>query len=92
MDLVYVQRMRTLEDRQAVRNCFEQIFHEPARCDQNPFVQITDQTLQIGYSWLKRNSRTNNDQSGIFRVRKVFLKLFLRGVLIFQLRGTSFRF
>jgi len=58
LDLIYLQRMRTQEDRQEVLKLYRRIFGGKSASEvfHQAYYNITPQNLQIGYSSLARNT------------------------------------
>ena len=53
-DLIYLQRMRTEEDRAATTALFEKIFGQTYNRNKVPYYHIDDQNIQVGHSLLPR--------------------------------------
>ncbi|KAI8600925.1 P-loop containing nucleoside triphosphate hydrolase protein [Dissophora ornata] len=53
-DLIYLQRMRTEEDRAATTALFEKIFGQPYTRSKAPYYHLDDKHLQVGHSLLPR--------------------------------------
>ena len=58
VDLIYLQRMRTLLDRKYIIEVFGEIFGEDLALNVNPQYHITPSTIQIGSSFLPRSNRS----------------------------------
>ncbi|RIA85786.1 P-loop containing nucleoside triphosphate hydrolase protein [Glomus cerebriforme] len=56
LDLIYLQRMRTIEDRNYVINVFNEIFDRDYQQPKNPYYHIDSRYIQIGHSLLQRQS------------------------------------
>ena len=54
LDLVYLQRMRTANDRTAVEALFQKVFGYSPPAHQHPDIIVTPNALQIGLSYLPR--------------------------------------
>ncbi|KAG0370064.1 AAA ATPase midasin [Gamsiella multidivaricata] len=60
-DLIYLQRMRTEEDRAATTALFERIFGQPYARSKSPYYHLDDKHLQVGHSLLpRRHGDTSN--------------------------------
>ena len=55
VDLVYLQRMRTLPDRKALLETYQRIMGHMPRIDTKPYYHITPTTVQVGNSTLSRS-------------------------------------
>ncbi|GES99488.1 midasin [Rhizophagus clarus] len=56
LDLIYLQRMRTVEDRIHVINLFNEIFDKNYQQPKNPYYHINSHYIQIGHSLIRRQS------------------------------------
>ncbi|CAG8439564.1 5371_t:CDS:10 [Funneliformis mosseae] len=54
LDLIYLQRMRTVEDRNRVIDLFNEIFETSYKQPKNPYFNINSRYIQIGHSLLNR--------------------------------------
>ncbi len=69
VDLIYLQRMRTQQDRDRVIQLYNQIFSSEEgfagnfRPQQRPFFHVSPHYLQIGSSWLPRNTKHHHDSA-----------------------------
>ncbi|KAF9437661.1 AAA ATPase midasin [Entomortierella beljakovae] len=60
-DLIYLQRMRTEEDRAATTALFEKIFGQPYSRSKAPYYHVDDKHFQVGHSLLpRRHGDTTN--------------------------------
>ncbi|KAG0206795.1 AAA ATPase midasin [Mortierella sp. GBA30] len=60
-DLIYLQRMRTEEDRVATTALFEKIFGQPYTRSKSPYYHLDDRHMQVGHSLLpRRHGDTSN--------------------------------
>ncbi|KAF9140977.1 AAA ATPase midasin [Mortierella sp. GBA39] len=60
-DLIYLQRMRTEEDRVATTALFEKIFGQPYTRSKSPYYHMDDKHMQVGHSLLpRRHGDTTN--------------------------------
>ncbi|KAG0022720.1 AAA ATPase midasin [Entomortierella chlamydospora] len=60
-DLIYLQRMRTEEDRAATTALFEKIFGQPYNRSKAPYYHLDDKHFQVGHSLLpRRHGDTTN--------------------------------
>ncbi|KAG0307077.1 AAA ATPase midasin [Dissophora globulifera] len=60
-DLIYLQRMRTEEDRAATTALFESVFGQPYNRSKAPYYHVDDKHLQVGHSLLpRRHGDTSN--------------------------------
>ncbi|OAQ30077.1 P-loop containing nucleoside triphosphate hydrolase protein [Linnemannia elongata AG-77] len=60
-DLIYLQRMRTEEDRVATTALFEKIFGQPYTRSKSPYYHLDDKHMQVGHSLLpRRHGDTTN--------------------------------
>ncbi|KAG0373871.1 AAA ATPase midasin [Mortierella sp. AD032] len=60
-DLIYLQRMRTEEDRIATTALFEKIFGQPYTRSKSPYYHLDDKHMQVGHSLLpRRHGDTSN--------------------------------
>ncbi|KAF9163666.1 AAA ATPase midasin [Actinomortierella ambigua] len=64
LDLIYLQRMRTEEDRQATIQLFEKVFRQPYERKMTPFYHIDTRHLQVGHSLLPRRHADTSDVLG----------------------------
>ncbi|KAF9915434.1 AAA ATPase midasin [Lobosporangium transversale] len=61
LDLIYLQRMRTEEDRAATVALFEKIFDQPYTRTKSPYFHVDEMHLQVGHSLLpRRHGDTSN--------------------------------
>ncbi|GBC28203.2 uncharacterized protein OCT59_003902 [Rhizophagus irregularis] len=56
LDLIYLRRMRTIEDRIHAINLFNEIFDKNYQQPKNPYYHINSRYIQIGHSLLQRQS------------------------------------
>lgn len=56
VDLIYLQRMRTAQDRQHISEAYSEIFGEPLEFNMNPGYHVTPTTVQVGKSFLPRSN------------------------------------
>ena len=47
VDLIYLQRMRTLDDREQIKLLYEHVFEAPLNIDSNPYYHVTPEILQV---------------------------------------------
>ncbi|KAF9575027.1 AAA ATPase midasin [Mortierella alpina] len=60
-DLIYLQRMRTEEDRSATTALFEKVFGQPYTRTKAPYYHLDDNHIQVGHSLLpRRHGDTSN--------------------------------
>ncbi|KAK3846925.1 MAG: hypothetical protein J3R72DRAFT_519841 [Linnemannia gamsii] len=60
-DLIYLQRMRTEEDRIATTALFEKVFGQPYTRSKSPYYHLDDKHMQVGHSLLpRRHGDTSN--------------------------------
>ncbi|KAG0241019.1 AAA ATPase midasin [Mortierella sp. GBA43] len=60
-DLIYLQRMRTEEDRAATTALFEKVFGQPYSRSKNSYYHVDDKHFQVGHSLLpRRHADTTN--------------------------------
>ncbi|KAG0044860.1 AAA ATPase midasin [Gryganskiella cystojenkinii] len=60
-DLIYLQRMRTEEDRAATTALFEKVFGQSYNRNKAPYYHVDDKNLQVGHSLLaRRHGDTSN--------------------------------
>ncbi|KAF9965374.1 hypothetical protein BGZ70_004971, partial [Mortierella alpina] len=60
-DLIYLQRMRTEEDRSATTALFEKVFGQPYTRTKAPYYHLDDKHMQVGHSLLpRRHGDTSN--------------------------------
>ncbi|KAK3821372.1 MAG: P-loop containing nucleoside triphosphate hydrolase protein [Benniella sp.] len=60
-ELIYLQRMRTEEDRTATTALYERIFGQPYTRSKHPYYHVDDKHLQVGHSILpRRHADTSN--------------------------------
>ncbi|KAF8942691.1 AAA ATPase midasin [Haplosporangium gracile] len=60
-DLIYLQRMRTEEDRVATTALFEKFFGQPYTRSKSPYYHLDDKHMQVGHSLLpRRHGDTTN--------------------------------
>ncbi|CAI2169296.1 7876_t:CDS:10, partial [Funneliformis geosporum] len=64
LDLIYLQRMRTAEDRNRVIDLFNEIFVKSYKQSKNPYFNINSSYIQIGHSFLKRRPAYGYKSSG----------------------------
>jgi len=75
IDMVYIQRMRTHEDREYVKKLYKDIFGEDYPQKPNPNINISSELVQIGHSTLPRQSHSRFDfQSNNYELLTTFLK------------------
>ncbi|KAJ3255785.1 hypothetical protein HK103_006043 [Boothiomyces macroporosus] len=66
LNILYVQRMRTEEDRECVRKIYNDVFGElPEQVLENPFFKITDQHLIVGNQIYDRTNNRGTHKHGI---------------------------
>eukprot|EP01114_Cavostelium_apophysatum_P009738 TRINITY_DN2299_c0_g1_i6.p1 TRINITY_DN2299_c0_g1~~TRINITY_DN2299_c0_g1_i6.p1 ORF type:complete len:3028 (+),score=822.70 TRINITY_DN2299_c0_g1_i6:117-9200(+) len=63
VDLLYLQRMRTTEDRVHIRALFNRVFGHPLRVETNPYYHVTPTYLQVGKAIVKRSQLAYDDVS-----------------------------
>ncbi|KAF9110511.1 AAA ATPase midasin [Mortierella sp. AM989] len=73
-DLIYLQRMRTEEDRAATTALFEKIFGQPYNRSKAPYYHIDHKHFQVGHSLL---SRRHGDTSNVLGKDLHLLQSFL---------------
>jgi len=75
IDMVYIQRMRTHEDREYVKKLYKEIFGEDYPQKPNPNINISSEFVQIGHSTLPRQPHNRFDfQSNNYELLTTFLK------------------
>ncbi|ORX44311.1 P-loop containing nucleoside triphosphate hydrolase protein, partial [Piromyces finnis] len=75
IDMVYIQRMRTHEDREYVKKLYLEIFGEDYPQKPNPNINISNEYVQIGHSTLPRQSHNRFDfQNNNYELLTTFLK------------------
>ncbi|KAG0232655.1 AAA ATPase midasin [Actinomortierella wolfii] len=75
LDLIYLQRMRTEEDRKATIELFEKVFGQPYERKLTPFYHIDTHHLQVGHSLLPRR---HADTSGVLGKDMHLLQSFMK--------------
>jgi len=75
IDMVYIQRMRTYEDREYVKKLYKEVFGEDYPQKPNPNINISSEVVQIGHSTLPRQHHHRFDfQSNNYELLTTFLK------------------
>jgi hypothetical protein len=80
VEMLYLHRMRSQEDREALAVCFEKIFKRPLVVDAQPSIHVSPDVLQIGRSVLRRTSNFEAPElpslvSDLLRPMEVIMKV-----------------